>query len=110
MTKQTKPQADAIALDCSDSEKAVDYYESGHTQHEGGEWRKPAWVPSKVRLSKWVRGDWPFSNVEAAPGDYECRSNRNGAVSVSAGNGQWLGLMLDEFEILEWRENQQCNQ
>lgn len=93
-------------LHCSDSEKAVDYYQSGHTQHDGGEWRKPAWVPSRVRLKKWVCGDGPFQRAEAAPGDHDCKSNRNGAVSVKSSNGSMLGLRLDEFEVLEWRENQ----
>ena len=90
----------------TDAEKAADYHRAGKTQCEGGTWQRPTWVPSKVRLPKRVRGDFPYSQVEASPGDYECETNRNGAVSVKSSDGSLLGLRPHEFEVLEWRKNE----
>lgn len=94
-----------IMAEITDSEKAVKYYQAGHTQHKGGAWAKPPFVPSRVRLFRLCRGDGPFMGITVEPGEYECKSNRNGAVSVRASDGSMLGLRLDEFEPIEWREN-----
>lgn len=90
----------------TDQEKEIEYYRAGNTQHEHGEWRKPRWVPSRVRLPSKVYGDFPFDSVSAGLGDLDCESNKNGAVSVKSSDGTMLGLRLDEFEVLEWRENE----
>lgn len=89
----------------SDAEKGVAYYQAGHTQHKNGEWRKPPYVPSRVRIPLGACGDGPFRETYVEAGDYDCTSNKNGAVCVVATNGSKLGLRLDEFEVLEWREN-----
>lgn len=68
--------------------------------------RKPAWVPARVWLAGPVRGDYPIGHRTIAhEGEYECQSNRYGAVSVRAENGQWLGVKPAEFEVVAWREN-----
>ena len=69
------------------------------------EGRKPAWVPARVWLAGPVRGDYPIGHRTIAhEGEYECQSNRYGAVSVRAENGQWLGVKPAEFEVVAWRE------
>jgi hypothetical protein len=68
--------------------------------------RKPAWVPARVWLAGPVRGDYPIGHTTIAhEGEYECQSNRYGAVSVIAENGKWLGVKPSEFEVAAWREN-----
>ncbi len=62
---------------------------------------RPQFVPSRVRLLHTVTGDPPFGHVRAEPGDYECESNQWGAVSVTATNGEPLGLRPAEFDVLE---------
>ena len=91
---------------CSDAEKEVEWHRAGRTQHNGGEWRKPRWVPRRVRVTTLVRSEVPGSDAHAMPGEYDCQSNRNGAVSIKCSNGTMLGLRLDEFEPIAWRENQ----
>ena len=81
-------------------QKAVEYYRAG-IEH-----RAPKWVPSKVWLAGPVRGDHPIGHTTIAhEGEYDCESNRYGAVSVVAENGQRLGLKPSEFEVVAWREN-----
>lgn len=68
--------------------------------------RKPAWVPARVWLAGPVRGDYPIGHTTLAEaGEHDCESNRYGAISVRATNGQMLGLKPAEFEPLEWRNN-----
>lgn len=66
------------------------------------------YVPAKVRILKYVAADHPAHEAQGYfinSGSYECKSNKHGAVSVRANNGWWLGLKLDEFEVIEWRKN-----
>jgi hypothetical protein len=94
---QTKVEARAVL---TNEQKALNYYRAA-VEH-----RAPAWVPSKVRLPRLVRGDPPIGHATLAPvGDYDCDSNQWGAVSVRAANGRMLGIKPAEFEPLEWREN-----
>lgn len=86
------------AEEMSDAEKAVAY-----ASCTGSE--MPPYVPSRVRLPALVQGDWPFSTLVVAAGDYDCACNRCGAVSVPGPNGQRLGLKPSEFEVLEWTRN-----
>ena len=65
----------------------------------------PEFVPARVRLNRTVCGDMPFSSTYVEPGEYYCLSNRHGAVSVVASNGNALGLRIDEFEPIAWRAN-----
>lgn len=88
----------------TDQEKALSYYRCAATQARTG--GRPLYVPSRVRLTRRVCGDGPFCTTTLGPGDYECRSNRLGAVSVQATNGQLLGLRLDEFEPIAWAKNE----
>ncbi|MEW6490723.1 MAG: hypothetical protein AB1578_22775 [Thermodesulfobacteriota bacterium] len=87
----------------TDHEKALAYYKTAAIQARPGS--RPPFVPSRVRVPETVRGDGPFAGTRVLPGEHDCRSNRLGAVSVLATNGQWLGLRLDEFEPIAWREN-----
>lgn len=91
----------------TDQEQALAYYRCAATQARTGE--RPPYVPSRVRLARRVRGDVPFDTTTLGPGDYECRSNRLGAVSVQATNGQLPGLRLDEFEPIAWAKNEGHN-
>lgn len=94
----------------TDAEKEVEYHRAGHTQREGGKWRKPRWVPSRVRVFKTVTGDIPYSGTRVHPGEYDCECNGFGAVSVKANDNSQLGLRLDEFEPIAWRDNPDCRQ
>jgi hypothetical protein len=96
---QTQTKVEARA-GLTNEQKALNYYRAA-VEH-----RAPAWVPSKVRLPRLVRGDPPIGHATLAPvGDYDCDSNQWGAVSVRAANGRMLGIKPAEFEPLEWREN-----
>ena len=84
----------------TDTEMALEYYRAAVEQ------RKPPWVPARVRLHGPVRGDYPIGHLTLAEaGDHDCESNRWGAVSVRAANGQMLGVKPTEFEPLAWRKN-----
>jgi hypothetical protein len=92
--------ADDIAKLLDEAASAVAYYKAGlcHTE--------PAWVPAEVWLPVAVRGDRPFGHTTiAAAGVHACLSNRNGAISVLAQNGQQLGVKPAEFEVVRWRMN-----
>jgi len=80
--------------------KELDYLRAGRED------RKPAYVPARVWLAVPVRGDYPIGHTTIAhEGEYECQSNRYGAVSVVAENGKLLGVKPAEFEVVAWREN-----
>lgn len=84
----------------SDAQIAIEYYRAGLEK------REPKWIPAQVWLTNPVRGDFPIGHgTVAQPGQYECESNRNGAISVLAENGQRLGLKPSEFEVIAWRAN-----
>ena len=81
-------------------ETGLDYYRAGLEQ------RAPKWVPCRVLLEGPVRGDYPIGHTTLAEaGEHDCESNRYGAISVRATNGQMLGVKPAEFEPLEWRKN-----
>lgn len=80
-------------------EKELDYYKSAAQR------KTPRFVPKAVTLLKDVRGDVPGNDLIAYAGVHDCSCNRHGAVSVTAANGQMLGVRLDEFEVIQWREN-----
>lgn len=83
---------------------AKEYYLSAATQTRTH--IRPKYVPKKVKLSSTIRGDFPIGHMAAAgPGEFECECNQWGAVSVKAENGTMLGLKLDEFDVIEWKEN-----
>lgn len=65
----------------------------------------PPFVPSRVRLHARVHGDFQFAAIFANAGEYDCESNRYGAVSVLATDGKMLGVKPAEFEVLAWRDN-----
>jgi hypothetical protein len=104
----SSPESEAGATPCalpdgpveSDCMKALDYYRAGLEQ------RAPKWVPCRVLLEGPVRGDYPIGHTTLAEaGEHDCESNRYGAISVRATNGQMLGVKPAEFEPLEWRKN-----
>jgi hypothetical protein len=89
---------DMVLSDCM---KALDYYRAGLEQ------RAAKWVPCRVLLEGPVRGDYPIGHTTLAEaGEHDCESNRYGAISVIATNGQRLGVKPAEFEPLEWRKNE----
>lgn len=83
----------------TDTEKALAYYKSGML-HEA-----PPYVPARVTLHSRVRGDGPFAATFADAGEHDCDSNRWGAISVRATNGQMLGVKPAEFDVVAWRSN-----
>ena len=92
---------DLVLVDCR---MALDYYRACLEK------RAPKWVPSRVLLPCQVRGDFPVGHATMAEaGEHDCDSNRWGAVSVRATNGQMLGVRPAEFEPLEWRKNEGHN-
>lgn len=83
-----------------DLEKAAEYYKAGMLKLE------PKWVPARVMVLKEQYGDHPFRGAGVAAGEHDCQCNRNGAVSVLDRAGKPLGLRLDEFEPVAWREQE----
>lgn len=79
--------------------KAAAYYKAAATRNV------PPYVPAKVRLMNETYGDYPFLGAGVPAGEYPCECNRYGAVSVIDREGQTLGLRLNQFEPIEWREN-----
>lgn len=67
--------------------------------------RAPRYVPTTVWLHTAAHGDFPFHHTVARAGAHACTANRWGAVSVTADNGQQLGIKPAEFEPLTWRLN-----
>lgn len=66
----------------------------------------PRWVPARVRVLREQFGDGPFRGAGVPAGEHDCRCNKWGAVSVQARDGKPLGLRLDEFEPVAWRESE----
>lgn len=87
-----------VPADCA---KALDYYRAGVER------RAPQWVPSRVLLVRPLHSDFPMTAclTTAEAGEHDCESNRYGAITVRATNGQMLGIKPEEFEPLEWRKN-----
>ncbi len=86
-------------METTDAEKALAYYRAAVED------RRPAYVPSRIRLQRRVCGDGPFRSTLAEPGVHACISNQWGAVSVTAANGGMLGVKPAEFDVVEWRDN-----
>lgn len=91
----------------TDEQKALNYYKAGAMQGGRGPWPKPAYVPKRIMLTTFVCSDIPGEKflLNAKSGtEHECESNPYGAVSINI-NGEWLGVRLNEFTVLEWQEN-----
>ena len=84
---------------------AASYYFSAVLQNSYKGECHPPLVPKRVLIRETARGDFPFNATIVEPGEYDCESNQWGAVSVKATNGTMLGLRLNEFEPIAWREN-----
>jgi len=80
-------------------EMALDYYRSAFLG------LTPDFVPSRVQLLVAVRGDGPFRTTYAVAGEHPCKSNRYGAISVTAENGKLLSVKPHEFAPVEWIKN-----
>lgn len=89
---------DISDFEMTDDQKAAAYYKAGALN------QAPQWVPSRVRVLREQFGDPPFLGAGVAAGEHDCRCNQWGAVSVLDRAGKPLGLRLDEFEPLTWRE------
>jgi hypothetical protein len=88
----------------TDTEKALNYYRAAANR-----WR-PDYVPARILLPEDVRSDLPMFSREsrgyyANAGEHDCKCNQYGAVSVTAENGQQLGVKPNEFEVIAWKEN-----
>lgn len=83
----------------TEDQKAAAYYKAGMLK------KAPPFVPVRVRVLRDVYGDDPFPGAGIAAGDYDCKCNQWGAVSVIDRDGKWLGLRLDEFEPVAWITN-----
>ena len=90
----------------TDHEKTIHYYKTAAMQQRHP-MPMPDWVPARVMIKRRVHGDCFFADSFVLPGEYDCKCNLLGAVSVIATNGKMLGLRLDEFEPIAWRENVQ---
>ena len=90
----------------NDTEKALNYYKTGAMQTGRGLWPRPQFVPKKVLIPVTVRADLD-PRIFVSPGEYLVECNKYGAVSVKLESGTMLGLKLNEFEVLEWQENDQ---
>ncbi len=92
----------------TNEQKALSYYKAGAMQKGDRRWPKPPYVPKKIRLLCNVQSDIPFNRDRlfgTAGTEYDnCESNQYGAVSINVG-GEWLGVRLSEFEVIEWQEN-----
>lgn len=90
-----------------DTEKALDYYKTAALQTGRGPFPRPKYIPSRVALKTVVCSDGPMPKMYAYPGiEYPVHVNPLGAVSIEVdGDGNWLGLRLDEFDVVEWQEN-----
>lgn len=106
MKPWTAPNGKVLDLDNpADCETA--FYLVCGMQHSVKPVPRPPVVPSRVKIHQRVAGDWPIGHLAVVlPGEYPCRSNTYGAVSVTAGNGTLLGLRPAEYEPLEWRINE----
>lgn len=86
-----------------DAACAVDYFSANHFA------RPPAWVPCRIKLDTPITGDFPFGpETRAEEGEHDCDSNQWGAMSVRASNGQRLGVMPNECQIIGWRRNEKA--
>lgn len=89
-----------LAARAIDLQKALSYYSAGLLDIA------PAYVPKIIELPRTVRGEYPIGpRVIAKPGEYECTSNKWGAISVMTPSGHLLGIKPKEFEVVEWVEN-----
>jgi hypothetical protein len=96
---------ECVAKKLARQTKAAAYYRAAVLQRADPS-QIPPHVPCRVRLNRRITGDWPVGHKTAAgPGEMDCTVNKLGAVSVLADDGKQLGLRLDEFEIVEWKEN-----
>ena len=84
--------------------KSEDYYKTGAKQ-TGKQAGRPLYVPKRISIPRMVRSDVPGSGVFVPPGEYDAHVNQYGAVSVKLGDDEFLGIMLYEFDVLEWQEN-----
>ena len=84
--------------------KSEDYYKTGAKQ-TGKQAGRPRYIPKRISIPRTVRSDVPGSGVSVHPGEYDAHVNQYGAVSIKLGGDNFLGIMLYEFDVLEWQEN-----
>ena len=80
------------------------YYKTGSRQTRKRA-ERPRYVPKRISIPRTVRSDMPGSRVAVHPGEYDAHVNQYGAVSIKTANDGFLGVMLYEFDVLEWQEN-----
>jgi len=84
--------------------KSEDYYKTGAKQ-TGKRAGRPRYIPKRISIPRTVRSDAPGPSVSVHPGEYDAHVNQYGAVSIKLGGDNFLGIMLYEFDVLEWQEN-----
>jgi hypothetical protein len=89
----------------NETEKALNYYKTGALQTGKAPWPKPQYVPDVVFIPVTVRADFE-PRTFVSPGEYPVECNKYGAVSVKLENGKLLGLRLNEFDVIKWKENE----
>ncbi len=68
--------------------------------------QRPDYVPARVRLLGCVYADHPRQDDFCAEaGEHDSESNKWGAISVKALNGEMLGIKPGEFSVIAWKPN-----
>lgn len=80
------------------------YYRTGATQTKK-RCKRPEYVPKRIFIPRTVRSDVPDSSVAVHRGEYDAHVNQYGAVSIKITDDSFLGIMLYEFDVIEWQEN-----
>ena len=86
------------------------FLEARKAQRTGEGDGRPAFVPSRVHVTRNLYGEVPLFGgrdrcFRVMMGEHDCTSNAYGAISVVAENGKPLGLRPHEFVILDWTPN-----
>ena len=82
-----------------------DYYKTGARQTGNKRAERPRYVPKRISIHRTVRSDMPGPSIAVHPGEYDAHVNQYGAVSIKITDDSFLGIMLYEFEVIEWQKN-----
>jgi hypothetical protein len=65
-------------------------------------YQRPEYVPCRIRLSRSMMAG---GFLELPPGEYDCESNKWGAIKVRLPDGTFKGIRPTECEVLQMRFN-----
>ena len=97
--QMVKLEAEIEALRMSEG-----YYRTGATQTRK-QCKRPEYIPKRIFIPRTVRSDIPNSSVAVHRGEYDAHVNQYGAVSIKITDDSFLGIMLYEFDVIEWQAN-----